>query len=77
MSRRTSGNLRRVSSWQDIVWRLGALASSMKYHVLAVASVALFTGAITGAEWLVVASIVLGGRIAQNWRDGGGNSPTT
>lgn len=68
---------RRVSSWRDILLRLGALGSSMKYHVLTIASAALFLGAITGAEWLVVASIVLGGRIAQNWRDGGGNSPTT
>ncbi len=72
MSRRTSDNLRRVSAWQDIVWRLGALGTSMKYHVFIVASTALFAGAVTGAEWLVVASIVLGGRIAQNWRESGG-----
>lgn len=72
MSRRTSDNLRRVSAWQDIVWRLGALGSSMKYHVFVVASAGLFMGALTGAEWLVVSSIVLGGRIAQNWRESGG-----
>mgnify|MGYP001295619108 CR=1 FL=1 len=72
MSRSSSNSLRRVSSWQDIVWRLGALGSSLKYHVLIIASVALFAGAVTGAEWVVVVTVVLGGRIAQNLREGGG-----
>ena len=47
----------------------------MKYHVFAVASAALFLGAIGATEWLVVATIVLGGRIAQNWRGSGGSTP--
>lgn len=57
-----------VRSWYDVWCRLGALGSSMKYHVFIVASTALFMGALTGAEWLVVAAVVLGGRIAQNMR---------
>lgn len=53
-----------VSNWKELGWKLADNFASMKAEVLIFGSWALAVGLITSPEWLTIALVVIGGRVA-------------